>query len=293
MRNYLSLRDVSGRDLRLKKSLKNMKNNLVFKGLLFLTLILVSTSCSEYQKLLKSNDNDLKYEKAMKYYDDGDYMRAATLFSGLISIYRGTEKSETSHFIYAECLFKMKDYLMAGHYYNLFVQNYPNSEQSEEAQFQTAYCSYKLSPNPRLDQTETYKALEGFQLFINLYPNSEKAKEATVLMDELRDKLVFKSYLSAKLYYNLGDYMGNNYQSAVIAARNTLDDFPDTKYREELSFLILDAKYIEAVNSVEAKQEDRLRDTLDEYYSFVNEYPESIYLHNANKIFEETSRLLK
>lgn len=269
-----------------------MRKIWILRSLAMLLLLATLGSCSEYQKLLKSNDHDLKYEKAMVYYEKGDYMRAGTLFGGLIGIYRGTEKSETSHYIYADCLYNMKDYITAKHYFSTFVQNYPTSDLAEEAQFMSAYCSYEMSPNPRLDQTETYNALDGFQLFINLYPQSEKAKEATTLMDELRDKLVYKSYLNATLYYNLGNYMGNNYQSAVIAARNTLDDYPDTQFREELSFLILDARYIEAVNSVEEKQEERLRSTLDEYYSFINEFPESQYLSQANKIFEEVSSLL-
>lgn len=259
------------------------------RKILLLLLIVLSTSCSKYQKLLKSTDYDLKYTKAMEYYQAEDYMRAATLLRELIGIYRGTEKSEEAHFAYANCLYGMKDYILGGHYYKLFVQNYPTSSKSEEAQFMAAYCSYKMSRNPRLDQTETYDALDGFQLFINLYPRSPRVAEATKLMDELRDKLVYKSYLSARLYFNLGNYLGNNYQSAIISARNSLDDFPDTKYREELSFLILEARYIEAINSVEDKMEERLRETVDEYYSFINEFPKSQYLRRANKIFEDAS----
>ncbi|HLW06402.1 MAG TPA: CDC27 family protein, partial [Marinilabiliaceae bacterium] len=82
--------------------------------ILGVTMALLFSSCSEYQKLLKSKDYDLKYEKALVYYEKGDYTRASTLFSELISIYRGTEKSETSHYIYAECLYGMHDYMMAG-----------------------------------------------------------------------------------------------------------------------------------------------------------------------------------
>ncbi len=262
------------------------------RKLIFVVLLVLLASCSEYQKLLKSNDHDLKYSKAMEYYEKGDYMRASTLLEGVINIYMGTEKSEVSHYIYAECLYNMRDYLMAAHYFRLFVQNYPTSDKAEDAQFMTAYCSYKTSPNPRLDQTDTYNALDGFQLFINLYPNSERVEEATRLMDELRDKLVYKAYLNAILYYNLGTFLGNNYLSAVIASRNTLDEFPDTKHREELSFLILDAKYIQAVNSVEERMQERLRETIDEYYIFINEFPESQYLRRANRIFEATNALL-
>ncbi len=268
----------------------NLKILLIPFGFLVITLF---GSCSEYQKLLKSTDYDLKYEKALEYYAKEDYTRAATLFSELISMHRGTEKSEISHFTYAECLYGMRDYYMAGHYFQMFVQNYPSSEKTEEAHFMSAYCSYQTSANPRLDQTETLTALEQFQLFLNLYPTSDRAQEVSDLIDELNDKLVYKAYLSARLYYNLGTYMGNNYQSAVISASNILDEYPDTKYREELSYLILDSKYIQAVNSVEEKKEERLRDALDEYYSFVNEFPTSKYLRNANKIFTHTSELLK
>lgn len=259
------------------------------RSLLFVLVVVLVSSCGEYQKLLKSSDNDLKYQKAMEYYQAEDYMRAATLLKDLIGIYRGTEKSEEAHIVYANCLYGMRDYLMGSHYFNTFVQNYPTSNQAEEAQFMSAYCSYKMSRNPRLDQAETYQALDGFQLFINLYPGSPRVAEATTLMDELRDKLVYKSFLNARLYFNLGNYMGNNYQSAIISARNSLDEFPDTRYREELSFLILEARYIEAINSIEEKMEDRLRATMDEYYSFINEFPKSAYLRKANKIFEDIS----
>ena len=78
--------------------------------------------------------------------------------------------------------------------------------------------------------------------------------------------------------------------SAVIAAQNSLKQYPDTKYREELSFLILDAKYIQAVNSVEEKKMDRYGEAIDEYYAFYNECPESQYSKRAQKILEDSQR---
>ena len=234
----------------------------------------------------------MKYEKAMEYYEKEDYNRASTLLYELIGIYRGTEKSEMAHFIYANCLYNTKDFLLAGHYYRTFVQSYPTSQLREEAQFMHPFCNYRMSASPLLDQTETYNALEGFQLFINLFPNSPKVIETTLLMDELRDKLVYKAYLNARLYFNLGTYLGNNYKSAIIAARNILDEYPDTEYREELSFLILESKYRQAINSVIELKEERLRETVDEYYSFINEFPSSQYLTKANNFFETASYLL-
>lgn len=260
----------------------------------FVLLLTISTiSCSNYQKLLKSLDYEQWYEKGIEYYNKEDYMRAATLLGQLTSIYRGTDRAEIVLVTYANSLYGLKDYTMAGHYYREYVKTYPNGDKSEECQFMSAYCYYKESPKPRLDQTSTEQAISEFQLFINLHPNSARVAEATTLMDEMRDKLVYKSYLNAKLYYDLGTYMGNNYLSAVIAAQNSLREFPDTKYREELSYLILDAKYIQAINSIEEKQAERYRDAVDEYYAFYNEFPESKYIKKASKILESSEKELR
>lgn len=262
------------------------------KLLFFLAIVLLASSCSEYQKILKSTDYDLKYEKGLEYFEEGDYMRASTLFEELISVYMGTSKAEEAHYKYARSLYEMGDYITAVHQYREFVDKYPNSEHQEEAQFMIGACYYELSPKVRLDQTDTHNAIEALELFISLFPESDRVPRANEMLDELEDKLVYKSYLSAKLYYNLGTYMGNNYRSAVITARNSLDEFPDTKYREELSFLILDSLYIQAMNSVQEKEEERLRATLDEYYAFINEFPESSYMSEANEIFEDVKSML-
>lgn len=256
-------------------------------------VLVVLASCGEYQKLLKSTDYELKYTKAMAYYEAEDLVKATTLFDELVSIYRGSDKAEKLTYCYADALYKLKDYLMAAHYYGQFIKTYPTSDLVEECQFALAYCKYKQSPKPRLDQTYSYEAINEFQLFINSFPSSPRVNEATRLMDELRDKLVYKSYLNAKLYFDLGTYMGNNYLSAVIAAQNSLREYPDTKYREELSFLILESKYIQSVKSIEEKKEVRVRETIDEYYSFINEFPDSKYGKKAESIYKDSETMLK
>lgn len=259
-------------------------------GIAFFIILL--SGCSEFQKVLKSQDYELWYTTSMELYEQKEYTRASTLLSELNNIYRGTDKAETIMYVYANCLFNMRDYMMAGHYYSEFVRTYPSSQLVEECQFQSAYCYYKSSPNIRLDQEDTEKAISEFQLFINMFPSSSKVEEATVLMDELRDKLVEKAFLNAKLYFDLGTYMGNNYQAAVITAQNTLKEFPNTIHREELSFLILESKFIQAVNSVSEKKEERVRDTIDEYYSFVNEFADSKFMKKADRILKQSEEML-
>ena len=130
-------------------------------------------------------------------------------------------------------------------------------------------------------------------MFLEYFPNSAKKDEAQNMIFALQDKLVMKEYLSAKLYYNLGNYLGNNYESCVITAQNALKDYPYTNMREDLSILILRAKYEMAVFSVEDKREERYREAVDEYYAFKNEFPESKYMKDADRIFKEAQKILK
>ena len=60
------------------------------------------------------------------------------------------------------------------------------------------------------------------------------------------------------------------YGTTYCFLQNALKDYPYTDYREDLSILILRAKYEMAVNSVEDKKMDRYRETVDEYYAFKN-----------------------
>ena len=87
--------------------------------------------------------------------------------------------------------------------------------------------------------------------------------------------------------------MGNNYEACVITAQNALKDYPYTNMREDLSILILRAKYEMAVYSVEDKRAERYREAVDEYYAFKNEFPESIYMKDAARIFKEAQKILK
>ena len=86
--------------------------------------------------------------------------------------------------------------------------------------------------------------------------------------------------------------MGNNYQSCVITAQNALKDYPYTNLREDLSILILRAKYELAVYSVDEKKPERYRETIDEYYAFKNEFPESKYIKEAERIFSKSQDML-
>ena len=255
-------------------------------------LILGFSSCGEYQAILKSKDTELKYQKALSYFNDKQYIKAQTLLDEVTSYYRGTDRSQDVLIYLSRCYMGQKDYSGSAEYYQAYIRNYPKGRYIIEARFQVGHCYYLNAPDARLDQTETKKAIEFFTQFVELYPDSPYAQQAYQEMNELYDKLAYKEYLSAKLYYNLGTYLGNNYLSAEIVAKNAMKDYPTNKYQEELNWLILQAKYQQLVNSLDSKREERARDTEDEYYSFVTQYPDSKHRAAAERIRKDLNKIL-
>jgi outer membrane protein assembly factor BamD len=266
-----------------------MKTNYFLVSILVLTLF----SCGDYQKLLKSDDAELKYTKAVEYFDKGDFMRASTLFDAVATYYKGTDRSELVLNYMARSYMGQKDYYSASEYYKTYVKTYPKGKYVVESKYMIGYCYYLDSPDPRLDQSATMSALAALQEFIDIYPDSERVPEANKLIDELDNKLAKKAYLNAKLYYNLGNYMGNNYEAAVITSQNALKKYPSTSYREELIMLILNSKLEQAVQSIEEKKIERYRSTIDEYYNYINEYPTGKYRKEADRIFNESKKIVK
>lgn len=254
----------------------------------FILLSFFSVACSEYQRLLKSDDAELKLEKAIEYYEDGDYFRAQTLLSDIRSYYRGTEKAELLNYYNAYCHYGMGELALAAYFFKDFARQFPNSDKREEAEFMSAYCLYLLSPQPSLEQTYTKEGIKELQLFIDRYPKSEKRDSANVLIDNLQQRLELKAFKNAKLYYKIGSY-----RAAVVALNNVLIDYPDTDYREQILFYIVKSKYNFAGNSVIQMQYDRYKKTIDAYYEFVDLFSESEKIREAEKIYENSIKFIK
>ena len=73
-------------------------------------------------------------------------------------------------------------------------------------------------------------------------------------------------------------------EEKVLALKNALREYPDSRYREEIMFLIVDAGYRYASNSISSKQTDRYLDMLDSYLSFKEEFPSSSHIRELDRM---------
>lgn len=242
----------------------------------------------KFNKLVKSSDMDAKYAAAIKYFDKEEYTRALTLFEELMGVYRGQAKGEEVHYYYAYCNYNLDDYIVAGYQFRNFVRNYPNSKHAEECAYMNAYCFYLNSPEYSLDQIDTKLAIKEFQRFTNQYPQSAHIQESNDILDKLRGKLERKSYENAMLYYNMSDY-----KASVVAFGNHLKDFPGSKNVEEVNYLIIRSYYLLALNSVESKKQERFKAAADHYIKFLDNFPKSDYLKQAEMVYSSALKNLE
>jgi len=243
------------------------------------------TSCSEYQKVMKSTNVEYKYEKAVEYYNEKEYFKSLPIMEDIIPVFRGTDKGEELYYMYAYANFYLDDYILASYQFKRFSSTYPISERAEECNFMSAYCNYLMSPDPTLDQSNTYRALEELQTFVNRYPESKLKDTCNELVDNLRFKLETKSYMKAKNYYKL-----RQYEAAIVSLNNTLSQFPDTDFREEITFVILQSSYYLAMNSIEEKKLERFNNTIEAYYNFIDNFGSGEYVAQAEKIFADATK---
>ncbi len=260
-------------------------------------MLLVLTSCGEYQKVLNKGTVEDQYKMAVKMYEAQKYGKALRLFEKIVPSYRGKPQMERIQFMIAQSNFNEKNYSLAGYYFNRFTGNYPKSSKQEEAAFLSALSYYKAAPSFSLDPTDTNKALESFQKFIDVYPDSDKQEEANKYYTELRSKLEKKYFEIAKTYYRTADYDSRNYKAAIVAFDNLLEDYLGTKYKEEALYYRLKAAHDFAMKSTQRRKAERIKEAVKAYDKLKRNFPESKFMEESNEMLatlnKEQEQLVK
>ena len=144
-----------------------------------------------------------------------------------------------------------------------------------------AKCYYMLSPVYSLDQEDTNTAIEKLQIFLNNYPKSTYVQEANNLISELQEKLEKKEFEISRQYYTIRDY-----KAAIRSVDNFIGEFAGTKYREEAMYYKFLSSYEIALNSIQSKKLDRLKELKQLHSSIIKYYPETIFLDQLSSRME-------
>lgn len=260
----------------------------IMRKLLYLLVLIVLSSCSEYQKALKSTDIGEKFKMGTELYEAGKYEKANRLFVDIVPNYRGKPQAEKLMYMYCMTFYNTKDYYTANYQMERFVTSYPKSEKKEEVAFLAAKSYYHLSPIYSKEQKETIEGIDKMQAFINKYPESQYIEEANAIVKELDFKLEMKAYSIAKQYNTISDF-----QASIKAFDNFLLDYPGSTLREDAYYYRFDSAYKLAINSVEWKKEERLNKAISYFETFKRYFGESKHLEKGMKKETELQGLLE
>lgn len=257
---------------------------------LFLTALLFgAASCSNsFEKLRTSGDVSTMTKSALSFYKEEEYIKAQTLFELIMPSLKGQPVLEEISFKYAYTHYNLHNYTSANFYFKNFATTFGASSLREEAEYMAAYSLYKQSPNYKLEQESTLKAIDGFQSFVNSFPESKRAKNCNKLIDELRKKLEKKGFEEGNLYFNISQY-----QAAIQVFENLLKDFPETSDAETVRYTILRSSYLFAENSIYEKQLERFKVVVEKYNDFNEKFPKSRYKREAEAYLITASKRIK
>jgi outer membrane protein assembly factor BamD len=254
---------------------------------LLLVLVLFS-SCNEYQKALKKEDVAVKFEVGTTLYETGKYSKAIRLFEQIAPSYRGKPQAEKLFYMFSQSYYKTRQYYLAGYQFESFVSGYPKSDKLQEAAYLGAKSYSMLSPAYSLDQTDTKKAIDKLQSFIDNYPDSEYMAEANKTMKVLSEKIEKKVYENAKGYNTISDY-----KSALVAFDNFIADYPGTVFKEDALYYKFDSAYKLGINSVSYKMEERLIVAKTAYLNLVKYNANNKYKEKADEMFARVEKDLQ
>lgn len=243
------------------------------KWILFSLSVLALFSCSEYNKILKSDDYQRKFEYANEMYEKEKYDRCIAMYEQIYQRFPKTGQGEVAYYRIGKSYFYEKDYYMGGYYLGTYHTRFPFSPKAEEALFLSALCSVKNSPQASLDQTDTELAINDLQLFVNRYPNSELVDTCNQVIDKMRLKLQTKDFEAVQLYNKT-----ENFRAAVVAGESFVESYPLSTYLEEVKYIVVKNSADLAINSVESKKAERIEETKKRYRNFVAEFPSSEYI---------------
>ncbi len=257
------------------------------KTAMITVLAFVIAGCSGYNQLLKSNDHDLKFRKALEYYGNEKYDKAIALLDQIAYYYNATSRADSVAYYNAAANYKSGNLTVSSMLLDNFRHTYPSSPFLEDVEYMYAKGFYYESPAPNRDQTTTKKGLMAIDEYLERYPNSVKKEQLQENVTELNQKLHDKAFINAKSYYTT-----MKYRSAVIALKNALVQYPGSSHREEIMYLIVKSNYLLAENSIASLQRDRYLDMQDAYYNFVSDYPESHYKEELDRLQESAKKFL-
>lgn len=204
-----------------------MQKMVRFGGLWFLLVMLLWQGCAASKPQHDVKNIAGEYQKGLDQMGKKNWIKAEETFTFIVYNDPAGEYADDAQYSLAETHYFREEYLIAIDEYDRLIQRMPNSPLIQQASWRKAECYFLLSPDYRLDQTLSEKALKELQNFVDIFPQSENRQQAAKYIVEIRSKLAHKLCASGVLYLKLREW-----DSAKLYFDVALEKYYDTEYRE-------------------------------------------------------------
>jgi outer membrane protein assembly factor BamD len=205
-------------------------------------------ACSSSKKLTKEESCQEKWDKVKPKFEKKRYVQAKELLSDLVTTCPGSPFTEEAMFDLGEAHYHLEEWEEAEQEYGSFLKDFPASKKyAEIVRYRLAQAAGKQTETPSRDQTKTLEAIIAYENFLNEYPEGPRADSAKADLDKLKDRLVEKQMMIARLYSRMGEP-----QAAAIYYKNLLKEFGGRVNEREISLKLAEC-YIEMLQFDEAE----------------------------------------
>jgi len=207
---------------------------LPYRTLAILLLLAVLSGCASSPQ--RSNDN-ANINSAEKIYSDGraalqiqDYTKAGKYFKSLEVYYPNSPYTHQAQMELAYAYFKSGEYSSAIATTDQIIRNFPDNDNLDYARYLKALSSFEqaaalIEQGQDTDNTilAAQTSLQYFNDLANQFPNSKYQQDAEKRVAYLKEQLAQYEVAAARR-----DIEQGNHASAVIHARNVIENYPQT-----------------------------------------------------------------
>jgi outer membrane assembly lipoprotein YfiO len=178
-------------------------------------------ACSSSKKLTQEESCQQKWDKAKPKIEKRRFIQAKELLTELVTSCPGSPFTEEAMFNLGEAHYNLEEWEEAESEYNSFLKDFPASKKyGETVRYRVAQSLGQQTEIPARDQTRTLEAIIAYENYLNEYPEGPRADSATGELEKLKDLLVKKQMMIARLYTRMGEP-----QAAAIYYKNLIKEY--------------------------------------------------------------------
>jgi len=173
-------------------------------------------------------DADQLFEMGAAKYLEEDWNESVDIFERVITLDPTFDRLVEARMYLAQAYYNRGDYITAVSEFNRIMDRHPGHTLAPEASLGMCKSYVAQAPHVQRDQTYTAQAWTACQNTVSDFRGHPVAEEATVLREQMFERLAEKAYAIGDFYLRR-----KVYQPAILYFNDLLDQFPNSEWVDD------------------------------------------------------------